>query len=771
MNTVTAGPDLRATYRLQLTEDLDFDAAAALTGRLAALGVSHLYLSPVLAAMPGSTHGYDWVPEPRISEALGGIDGLRRLRAAARRDGLGLIIDIVPNHVGVAEIDANPWFDDVLRRGRDSPFAHYFDIDFSPAADPDGRIPLPLLGDEADLAALELDGDRLRFYEHRLPIAPGTGDGDPQAVHDRQHYRLVPWHSGRIGYRRFFAINELAGLRQEDPSVYDATHAWLRELVAEDLIDGVRVDHPDGLADPVGYLQRLREDVGPDRFIFIEKILAHDEPLDPVLPVQGTTGYDQLRAIEALYTSAVGVAELDEVHHRMTGEPSDAAALATAADELKRSVLTGQFPTEHRRLVDEFAALLPDADRDELTTALGELVVQTDVYRADYPIIAERLEQAAARAADRLPASAGLLRQIVAAAGKPGPAAARLAQVTGAVTAKSIEDALFYRTARLVSAQEVGAEPAEASMTVDEFHEHNRRRAEQWPQAMTTTSTHDTKRGEDVRARIAVISQVPQRWARLVTEVWQQAPPPDGFTGYFLLQNIIGVWPAGSTRVDDDLLRRLQDYARKAMRESGRRTTWTEVNDAYEAQVADWVAAVTTGPAAEPVAAFVAEIAATADGESLARKAIAILGPGVPDIYQGTEWTEDSLVDPDNRRPVDYTLPAEAKTELVAAALRLRTDHPAAFGPGSSYLPIAAHGEDAQHVVAFARAAADASPVAVLVAVRLSHGFGAARRRGVTVPLPDGRWRDVLTGVETGGTVTIDRLLGDRPTALLERKN
>ena len=757
----------RATYRVQLHPGFGFADTAGILGHLSELGISHLYLSPIGRASAGSTHGYDWLPPPEVAPALGGLDGLRELRGAANAVDIGLIIDIVPNHTGVADAMANPWFADVLRHGRHSDYSSYFDIDFSTGNGADGAIALPVLAADGDLSPLEIDDDELRYFEHHFPIAPGTLGGTPTDVHDRQHYRLVPWNSGLIGYRRFFTVNELAGLCQEDPKVYAATHAWLRELIAEDLIDGVRVDHPDGLWDPQGYLRRLRADVGRDRLIYVEKILASDEPLEPTLPVEGTTGYEQMRIIDALFVAPSGVIELAEIHERVTGVPGDSRWIETTEHERKLVTLTESFPTEHRRLVNTLTHSDPDADEPAVAHATAELIAGLGVYRADYPTLRLRLVEAAASIARRRPALADALALVVAQTASPGAAASRLAQTCGAVTAKSVEDSLFYRTARLVSAQEVGGDPAHPAMSLDTFHEHNATRAAEWPLAMTASSTHDTKRGEDVRARIAMLAQIPERWSLVVDRIWRTTAIPDDLTCYFLLQNIVGVWPIGAP-VSAALRGRLHEYARKAMREAGLRTTWTEVDDDFESAVLDWIDAVTADPVAGVITELVARIADSWEQEALARKAIAILGPGVPDIYQGTEWWDDSLVDPDNRRPVDFTRGMDhPKAALVRAALSLRAAHPAAFGTHGTYRRLNADGPAADHAVAFARGDGRSATV-VVVTARFTHSLRADSARATAVVLPPGRWRNVLTAETHSGTVDLATLRATHPVAMLE---
>ncbi|MDY6811123.1 MAG: malto-oligosyltrehalose synthase, partial [Actinomycetota bacterium] len=381
------------------------------------------------------------------------------------------------------------------------------------------------------------------------------------------------------------------------------------------------------------------------------------------------------------------------------------------------------------------------------------------VYRADYPALRARLERVASAIAVRMPRLAPALELVVRATASPGAATSRLAQTCGAVTAKSVEDSLFYRTARLVSAQEVGGDPADPTVSVREFHVHNLHRNREWPWAMTATSTHDTKRGEDVRARIAVLAQVPERWSILVDALWRSTPPPDDLTGYFLLQNIVGVWPTDGP-VDDTLRTRITEYATKAARESGLRTTWTDVDVEFESAVAEWITAITTGEAAQMISALVTEIIPSWQSETLGRKLIALLGPGVGDIYQGTQWWDDSLVDPDNRRPVDHERsPDHPKTQLIRAALGVRTRHAASFGAGSDYTPLHAEGRGADHVIAFARGAGGRADV-VVVATRLTHSLSDAGREATTLALPAGTWRDALVPTAQ------DQITADQPVAL-----
>lgn len=761
-----------ATYRIQLTPDFGFGDVIGILDHLVSLGISHVYLSPIGAAMPGSTHGYDWVPAPRVAEALGGIDGLRALRKAATAAGLGLIIDIVPNHTGVADALANPWFADLLTHGTGSRYADFFDVDFSVDNGSNGKIALPVLAADGDLSPLRVAADRLHYHDHRFPIAPGTLGGTPTDVHARQHYRLVPWNSGLIGYRRFFTVNELAGLRQEDRRVFDATHVWIADLLSEDLIDGVRVDHPDGLWDAMGYLHDLRTVIGEDRLLYVEKILGADEALDPSLPVEGTTGYDQLRIVDGVFTASSGVIELGEMHETFTGEPGDAAWLTAEEHNRKLVTLAEQFPTEHRRLVTAISHADPDVDRVDIADATAEIIAALGVYRADYPSLRTRLTDTIARIRERRPDLAAALDLILRATATTGAASARLAQTCGAVTAKSVEDSLFYRTARLVSAQEVGGDPANPALELRDFHEHNLIRARDWPLAMTAASTHDTKRGEDVRARIALLTQVPERWGMLVRDLWRIAPPPDALTGYFLLQNIIGVWPldvdaAAALTVDDTLRERLHAYAQKATREAGLHTTWTEVDDGFESAVNAWIDEITAGVPAEKIRALLGDLAPAWRQEVCARKVIDILGPGVADIYQGTEWFDDSLVDPDNRRPVDFGRSLDhPKVAAVRAATAVRRRHADSFGATGTYTPLRADGPAADHVVAFARGTADGEPQVLVVTARFTQSLD---EKGTALVLPPGTWHDTAADVTFSGTVDLADLRAYAPVAILER--
>ncbi|TVS84617.1 malto-oligosyltrehalose synthase [Mycobacterium helveticum] len=758
-----------ASYRLQLRGEssgyaFTFADAENLLEYLDELGVTHLYLSPITTAVRGSSHGYDVTDPTAVSPELGGPDGLARLSAAARARGLGLIVDIVPNHLGVDRPEQNPWWWDVLRHGRSSAYAAFFDIDWD--LRDDGRIVLPVLGSDEDAAALHVDGDVLRLGDLAFPIAPGTATGTGPEVHDRQHYRLVGWRNGVCGYRRFFSITSLAGLRQEDPAVFDASHAEVARWFADGLVDGVRVDHPDGLSDPCGYLARLRDLVGPDAWIVIEKILAPDEALEPTLPVAGTTGYDVLREVGGVFVDPAGAPALTAL---AASAPVDYAAMPALLAELKIRSATQSLGSELRRLRRSVVAAA-GADDPLLPEAVAALLSRIGVYRSDYPGLAAIMPTALAETQAAATHLGPALQVLAAALVHGGEPATRLQQLCGAVTAKATEDCLFYRDPRLVSLNEVGGEPHRFGVGVAEFHQRAATRAGLWPQAMTTLTTHDTKRGEDVRARIGVLSQVPSLWTEFVARWEAKAPSPDAATGQFLWQNIFGVWPL-SGEVTDELRQRLHAYAEKAIREASWHTSWNDPDADFEDAVHRWLDTVLDGPVAGQLSELVAQLNAHAASDALGQKLLALTVPGVPDIYQGTELWDDSLVDPDNRRPVDYAARRAAVAELrhpklrvVTTALRLRRSHPGCFLRGA-YIPVLAGGEAAEHVVAFRRGDD------ILVAVTRWTVRLAERGWGDTVlPLPDGSWTDALTGAVADGPTSAGQLFADLPVVLLERR-
>ncbi|BBZ52876.1 malto-oligosyltrehalose synthase [Mycobacterium heidelbergense] len=755
-----------STYRLQLRGEssgfgFTFADAENLLDYLDGLGVTHLYLSPVMTAASGSAHGYDVTDPTTVAPELGGAEGLARLSAAARERGMGLVVDVVPNHVGIDKPEQNPWWWEVLRHGRASPYAAFFDIDWD--LDADGRIVLPVLDSDEDVADLKVDGDRLRLGGLALPIASGTGEGTGPEVHDRQHYRLVGWRNGACGYRRFFSITSLAGLRQEDPAVFDASHAVLARWFREGLVDGVRIDHPDGLSDPCGYLARLRELVGPEAWIVIEKILAVDEALEPTLPVAGSTGYDALRQVGGVFVDPAGEPALTAL------AGSAGADYQVMLADLKVRAATRTLASELARLRRAVAAAA-GTDHPLLPEAIAALLTHVGVYRCDYPGLSATLPTTFAETQAAAPQLGPALQVLAAALARGGEPATRLQQLCGAVTAKAVEDCLFYRDARLVSLNEVGGDPRRFGVGLAEFHHSAATRARRWPHTMTTLTTHDTKRGEDVRARIGVLSQVPSLWTEFLARWEARAPSPDPATGRFLWQNIFGVWPVGG-QVTGELRDRLHAYAEKAIREAEWHTSWRDPDAAFEGAVHRWLDTVLDGPVAGQLTELVAQLNPHAASDALGQKLLALTVPGIPDVYQGTELWDDSLVDPDNRRAVDYPARRAALKELqhtkirvVTTALRVRRSHPETFLRGG-YIPVLADGDASDHVVAFRRGE-DILVAVTRWTVRLADtGWG-----NTVVPLPEGSWTDALSGAMASGPTSAAELFADLPVVLLERQ-
>ncbi|ADG97599.1 malto-oligosyltrehalose synthase [Segniliparus rotundus DSM 44985] len=821
---------ITSTYRLQLRPEFTFAEAAQQLPYLHDLGVSHLYLSPILTSVAGSTHGYDVTDPTTVREELGGRAGFEALARKAHEFGMGLIVDIVPNHMGVAVPHENPWWWDVLSRGTRSAYAKFFDIDW----DEEERFNLPVLGSANDLDKLAVQDGELRYFEHRYPLAEGTGSGEPRQVHDRQHYRLVPWNTDRVGYRRFFSVNELAGLRQEDPEVFAASHAELKSLVDAGWIDGLRVDHPDGLADPVGYLRDLRELIGPDRWLVIEKILHKDERLDPALPVDGTTGYAALQEVCGVFVHPGGEDRLTELSLEVTGDPGDEGALEIAGLAARREALLGALRSELRRLVrcvqrESGTGLDPNA----LAGAIAEIILRLNVYRADYPSLTGALADALAQVRAEKPEHGPAVDVTADVLAKGGESAVRFHQLCGPVMAKGMEDRLFYRTARLIGLQEVGGAPEQFGVALDEFHRRMASRAERLPKTMTTLSTHDTKRGEDVRARLALIAESPI-WSRLVyfDEGVLDLPPDHagqpgylfpsghdfsasagGVTGYFLWQTLWGVLPAplpvpapmreleqaleerqrnGADvaalreeyrassegwrqkldEVPDDVFARVRAYARKATREAGLKTSWNNPDLVFETDIDHWLGAAAHSGFAGLIRLFRSELAASERANILGQKLVQLLCPGIPDVYQGTEFPEDSLVDPDNRRLVDYAARADAlaagteeKQQLVRAALRLRRERPDSF-VGGGYWPVPAR---TPHLLGFGRGPRDSDkPDVIVLATRFATTLekqGGWQNEGFD--LGDTHWEDRLDGKRWTGLVPYAELFAERPVALL----
>ncbi|HEY8982474.1 MAG TPA: malto-oligosyltrehalose synthase [Streptomyces sp.] len=759
-----------ATYRLQLQPAFTFADAARAVPHLASLGVSHLHLSPVLEAVPGSVHGYDVVDHARVRGELGGEEGLKGLADVAREHGLGLVADVVPNHMAMApRYNRALW--EVLREGPGSPYARWFDVDWEAGG---GRMLVPVLGGPVGevLEQLAVVDGTLRYHDHVLPLRDGTARLPLPELLDAQWYRLAWWRLARteLNYRRFFSISELIGVRVEDPEVFDATHGTLLRLLDDGVLDGLRVDHPDGLADPDAYLERLHRATG-GRWTAVEKILATGEPLPRSWPVAGTTGYDALRHVDGVLTDPEGYESLLGLYRRQTGVQGDqggdwAATVRRAAYPTLTHELAAELDRLTRTAVRACAASPDPAARDRapwaLRTALTELLVRMDVYRpyasADPASVLTEEAAREAREAFTVPEEAGAVDVVRDLLTRPRPHGAelraRFAQTSSALRAKSVEDTAFYRYVPLLSATEVGGDPGAPAVSPEEFHAYCARVQRDWPATGTAVSTHDTKRSADVRAALAVLTECPARWAELVAGLPEF---PDGPFAWAVWQTVFGLGEADPARLREPLL--------KHVREAKLHTSWTERDAAYE----------------EAVEAFVEVASASAQPILTARKALAphirtnVLGtallhltmPGVPDVYQGTEAEYRALVDPDNRRPAHFppTTPDE-KTTLTAAALRLRRRRPEVFGTSATYTPLPARGQAAAHCLAYARSSA-----VVAVATRLPLGLAEAGGwRGTLLPLPAGRWTDVLgSGRVFEGHARVADVLERLPVGLLER--
>ncbi|CAM5481918.1 malto-oligosyltrehalose synthase [Streptomyces avidinii] len=698
-----------STYRLQLRPEFPFAAAEAAVPHIASLGVSHLHLSPVLEAAPGSTHGYDVTDHSRVRAELGGEPGLRALAAAARAHGLGLVLDIVPNHMAVpTPLQLNRPLWEVLRDGPASPYARWFDIDWEAGG---GQVLLPVLAGPVETCELKAEGDVLRYGEQQFPLREGTaGLALPQLL-AAQWYRPAWWREARtsLNYRRFFTISDLIGVRVEDPDVFTATHAKVLELVRDGIADGLRIDHVDGLADPEEYLRRLRAAAGDGCWVVVEKILAREERLPSAWPVAGTTGYDALHRVDGVFTDPEGAAELAARYGRSTGLPQWPEAARAAA----REVLTGDLAAELSTLERQAGP--------ELAPAVRELLIAFPVYRP-YPgepdLPPRAVEQAAALAG---PGPVAAVRELL----LRDPAfAARFAQTSAALRAKSLEDRAFYRYAPLLSATEVGGEPGRPAVPPAEFHAYCSALDRDWPAAGTVLSTHDTKRSADVRARISALSQAPG--------LMGGPAGTDPQLAWVARQTALGLGraPEAAPRLADALL--------KAVREAALHTSWTDPDEEYEAGVAGYVR--------EPLD-LPAELAGAARANLLGMTLLHLAMPGVPEVYQGAETEYRALVDPDNRRPAHFPRAAlarldtgaaprdaaEEKLALTAALLRLRRDRPELF---RGYTPVPARGAAADHLVAFTR-----GPGLLVAATRLSHRLaGAGGWRDTRLPLPPGTW-------------------------------
>ncbi len=752
---------------MQLGAGFPFAAARRVVPYLADLGVSHLYVSPIFAARSGSPHGYDVVDPTVVAPALGGEAGLAALVEALRAHGMGLVVDLVPNHMAAS--DENPWWVDTLRLGPASPYARVFDIDWVAGG---GKVRLPVLAGPLEQVAGDVHvGDgQVRYFEQRFPLAPGT------SRLDQQHYELVDWRRASVdgNYRRFFDYSELVGVRQEDPWVFELTHAAVLRLVADGLVDGLRIDHVDGLADPAGYLERLAARGVP--WIVVEKILEGAERL-PDWPVAGTTGYEFLTLADGLFVDPAAAGAFTERYAKLTGREANPLALAVRC---KREVLERSFGGEvagvARHLPGDQAHTLAGEEADA-RVAVIELAAQYPVYRtyvthriSDF----DRAVVTAARGAcdDRL--WAGPDEHPPAAGGSGGPerptvrraldrltdalllvrpapeAVRRFQQLTGPAMAKGVEDTALYRDARMVSRNEVGGDLAVFGRSVEEFHAANAERQARWPAGMLTTSTHDTKRGEDVRARLSVLSEQPERWWDLAARWTHRLAGAVARADALLLwQTMVGAWPLSEERC--------WAYMEKAVREAQLHTEWANPEPAYERAVRGLVARAYHDQALRTeLAELVGELAPAGRVRAAGLALLRLTSPGMPDTYQGTEVEQLVLVDPDNRRPVAFQGDGSLKFRVTRAALRLRRERPELF---RGYRPLAAPNP----LVAYARGG---DRLAVVVTRLGNRPVGPADR----IDLPPGTWHELL-GDRTvaGGPAPVAGVLADLPHALLVR--
>jgi (1->4)-alpha-D-glucan 1-alpha-D-glucosylmutase len=820
----------RATYRLQFNEGFRLRDARALVPYLRALGISHLYASPLFKACPHSQHGYDVCDFSRLNPEIGTEDELGQLMEALRENGMGFVLDIVPNHMGIISPE-NPWWWDVLKNGRASRFAGYFDINWNSSDEQlRGKVLLPVLGDDyervlkkGELQVEETDaGFGLRYYENHFPLAPNSLsktllveeiNSRPEALDELvqlQNYRLAPWQTGdqRLNYRRFFAVSTLAGVRVEYRDVFAGVHVLLQRWLGKNWLDGLRVDHPDGLRDPEDYLRRLRE-LAPEQWIVVEKILQPGESLPATWPVHGTTGYDFLNQLNGLFVNPAAEKVLTDFYVQFTGEP---AAAGPVIREKKRLVLQTLFTAEVNRLTELLFQIavcrLPGNvfTRDDLREALMDWIAGFPVYRtyirpeknfveeSDRYFIEEARDQVLAANPQLAPELSDLISGLLSLRLRgelEQEWISRFQQLSGAVMAKGVEDTAFYCLNRFVSLNEVGGDPGTFGVTPAEFHAFCQRQQAQWPQTMLASSTHDTKRSEDVRARLNVLSEIPDQWCAAVgrwskmNDPYRRGNFPDRNAEYLFYQTLVGAWPLSAER--------LAAYWEKAAREAKQHTGWNQPAAEYERALKEFAAgALADRHFVDDLEQFILRLRDAAHINSLAQTLVKLTAPGVPDTYQGTEILDYSLVDPDNRRPVDFSrrqqMLAEAKNLsageswsrratglaklwLIQKTLAVRTRHEETFR--QAYTPLAADGPKTNHIVAFMRG--DQMQRMITVAPRftlqLSPGW-----ENTTLKLPPGNWHNELTGqpvtVTAAGEILISELLKSFPVALLaERRN
>lgn len=831
-----------ATYRIQFRNGMTFDRAAALVPYLKQLGISHLYASPIFTATTGSTHGYDVTNANEIEPEIGGREGFDRMVSALKQAGLGLILDIVPNHMA-ASLE-NHWWRDVIEQGESSRYAHYFDINWS------RRLTLPFLGD--DFATVLENGEisirpdpqtgrpALAYFDNFYPLTPASWQGkeaevlaltDKKAIaelHDQQPWRLMSWRDAPhdLSYRRFFEITGLAGVRVEEKEVFDDAHRLILELVHSGIVDGLRVDHVDGLADPKGYLERLRQEAGPECYITVEKILGEGEQLPADWPVSGTTGYEFIAALSEALVDGSKISELRQAYDQLVGKPVDMQAELRSAKLLMADRnFEGEFTTLLKLAMviasDDGAAL----EEKTVRAALRELLVAFPVYRtygtpeglttADSDLLQKISRRIATGKNAPDPEALSFLNRILSgdvaqqASAEATLFRTRFQQLTGPLMAKSVEDTLFFRQNMELALNEVGAEPIPRTFSLDRFHKEMTTRLETQPDALSGTSTHDTKRGEDARARLYTLTEAPDRWADCIAR-WRKmnqaeisqledGPAPKPAVEWMLYQALAGAWPVMLQPDDSSGLKELEErflaFVEKALREAKLRTDWADSNEVYEEAVFSYARNLLS-PANH---AFLQDFTQAMQPfiqaglvNSLTQTVVKLTAPGVPDIYQGSEGLNFSLVDPDNRREPEFAqlaqqlssplaltqeqwLSGQLKQQIIATHLQLRQQKRALFRRGD-YVPLTAAGKRAENVLAFARA--EGNEAVIVIAPRLvlsdlgsltTSAWGTETELLLPERLANRRYRDILTGEEKmlSERITLDTLHGYQPVTLV----
>lgn len=842
-----------ATYRLQFNRNFRFVDAEKILSYLHSLGISDLYFSPIFLAGPESTHGYDVCQFDAINPNLGSTEEFNALANKVRAMGMGLLIDMVPNHMGSAP--TNRWWNDVVKSGRKSKFAEWFDIFWE---DQSGKVLLPVLGDRygnvlrrGEIKCVK-DGEHffIEYFGRRFPLSSETVaelkgldldriNRNVEELHkivQRQNYRLAYWRVGltEMNYRKFFDVTELISIRVEDPAVFENTHRYVFELLESGKIRGLRIDHPDGLRDPKTYFDRLQsafrtEGESRDLYVVAEKILSDDERLPQDWVVSGTTGYDFLSVLNGIFIARENEEKLTTAYSEFTGL---SRTYAEVAREAKIFVLEKLFASELSSLTRKLRALTHSAidaldfTADELRQALCEYISLFPVYRTyaradatglskqEETFVRRTIERVSQRRADLIPIfqflEKVLLFEPAAQGGEAAEFVFRLQQLTGPATAKGLEDTAFYRYARFISLNEVGGNPGQFGVTVEEFHSYNSDQQRCWPHALLATATHDTKRGEDLRARLNVLSEMPDAWRRRVGK-WRElnrakrtAPAvPSANDEYLLYQTLAGSWSSDAERDIDAYIQRIQHYMEKASREAKVDTSWLEPNADYEKGTAHFIReSLRSDEFQRELSALVEEISYFGVFNSLSQLVLKICSPGVPDFYQGTELWDFNLVDPDNRRSVDYqsrmrllegvkkgnadaerasylanilkaSETGEVKMFVAYMALQFRAGRQDLFERGS-YRAVSARGSRADHVVAFSRELNGRR--AVIVVPRLPFTLASGKRNPPTGPEVwgdtalalerDKNYLNIFTQKSNQSNLLAD-ILGEFPVAIL----